>query len=333
MNYSSVLTRICRWSLAGFLWLLLSPLVLAASEGEPEQEGEVMRWADETVDQVTDYVGYGVDWFDGFFDDPRYIDEAHARFHLRWRNDFTYTQDERSLDYKTRVSARVDLPQFNNRLKLLIFADDDEYFTNLASSGSVIKPDAGDDKTNGIGLRYDLLDTVVEHLSFSASMRLDPVTFIARVRHRSSWQLQDDLGARLTTTGYWNSKEGFGVKLQSDLEKLLTDTTLLRWTNTGIWDEEHHQEAVRWSSQLTHYRKISDKRAIAYSVGVNGHTRPHNEVENIALRLRYRQNILRPWLFVELSPEVYWPQDERRDDCTTCLAVLARVEVVFSKWD
>jgi hypothetical protein len=57
------------------------------------------------------------------------------------------------------------------------------------------------------------------------------------------------------------------------------------------------------------------------------------ETDNYYIRARYRQNFLRPWLFLEVAPELFWPQDHRREECSTCFALLTRIEVVFRRWD
>lgn len=297
-----------------------------------DPDSEVLMWADDKVDQVSDYLGYGVNWFDGFFDNDRYTDETQAKVHVRWRNDFSYVQGEDGFDYKPRVSARVDLPRFHDRVKLLIFADDDDELADMESRG-MVTPLEDQDERNEVGVSYTLLDGLAEHLSLRGSMRINPAEFIVKLRHRASWNVSDDLYSRLTTTAFYNTREGFGLKMKSDLEWPLSDLALLRWSNYGIWDEEHHHEGVNWSSVVTRYRKLSERRAISYSAGVVGHSRPDLEADSYFIRARYRQNFLRPWLFVEFVPEVFWPQDYRKEDCSTCFALLTRVEVVFREWE
>jgi hypothetical protein len=295
-------------------------------------ESEVLLWADDRVEQVSDYLGQGVNWFDGFFDTERYTDELNAKVHVRWRNEFVYSQSDDGFEYKPRVSARVDLPRFNDRVKLLISTDDDDELAEMEERGVVIPPDEVDDR-NEVGVSYTLLEGLAEHLSLRGSLRVDPAELILKVRHRTSSDLGDELFGRLTTTGFYNTREGFGLKMKSDLELPLSELALLRWSNNGLWDEEHRDEGVKWSSQLTRYRKLSGQRAISYSAGVYGHSRPEMETDNYYIRARYRQNFLRPWLFLEVAPELFWPQDHRREECSTCFALLTRIEVVFRRWD
>ena len=310
---------------------MFSPTVSAESVETPDSGVLQPNWADKTVENVSNYLGDSVTWFDGFFDDERYTEETKAKVLLRLRNDFYYDQSVGGVEYKAKVRARVDLPNFSRKLKLVISGEDDELFSGVgnqyAANGTT------KDERSSIGLRYDLTEGLLEHLSLSANMRLKPMELIFKIRHRGLWELDDDLLGRLTSTGYWNTREGFGSKIQFDLEKDLKESRLLRWANQVEWSEEYQDEGVNWSSVVTQYQRLSSKNAISFSAGVNGHSRPDVTPDKYLLRMQYRQNIYRPWLFVEVAPEIFWPKDERRDECTTCFAFLTRLEVVFQKWD
>jgi len=319
--------------LAGLAWAEPAATPEAVGPGGAEPDSIVLDWADQTVARTAVYLGESVNWFDAFFDDERYSDENDARIQVRWRNDLSYRQDESGVDFKSRVSARANLPHFNNKLKLELLADDDDSFTGDRDQTVAIEPENFDRQGNSLGVRYDLRNVKAEHLSLSGSVRVDPLQFITKVRYRKTYPLSKDMAGRLTSTGYWNTREGFGTKLTGDLERTLSKDTLVRWSNSVAWDEEDLEDGWKWSSMGTHYHRLSGKKAISYSAGVVGVTRPDPTVENYFVRVRYRQNVWRPWLFTELVPEVYWPQDGRKEECTTCLALMTRAEVVFRKWE
>ena len=304
-----------------------SALPVVESVAPPDNEA---HWSDYTVDLVSDQLDRAVNWFDDFFDDERYIEESPARIQLRLSNAISYHERYDDIDFRARVSARIDLPHLNNRLKLVLFSDEEEIFGDSSAQRDLhIRRENSERRS--IGLRYDLLDGWIDHLSLSANMRLNPVEFIFKARHRYQYDIRPELMGRFTSTGFWNTAEGFGLTLRSDLEQSFNNGRMVRWTNSATWDEEHQREGVKWSTTLNHYQMLSPKQAISHYISAEGHTRPAWRSDDYFIGTRYRRNLFRPWLFVEIIPELHWPQDQRREYCTSCLALTARIEVLFRK--
>jgi hypothetical protein len=55
---------------------------------------------------------------------------------------------------------------------------------------------------------------------------------------------------------------------------------------------------------------LSPKDAISYDVSALVVNRPSRVAQNYRVGTRYRRNFHRPWLFLELEPEITWPLDE-----------------------
>ncbi len=59
-----------------------------------------------------------------------------------------------------------------------------------------------------------------------------------------------------------------------------------------------------------------------------GETFPKNDVRRYRLVARVRTNFLRPWLFLEAAPELYWPREES-GKFTRQRATTLRLEIQF----
>lgn len=293
-------------------------------------EDQSGTWADVTVDQVAGYLDNSIDWFDGFFADERYLEEKSARLWVLWRNDFIYDLGEDGFEFKTRLRARAKVPNLSQRVKLLLTSKEADALGDEDQVGSF--SDEREAK-GSIGLSYDVQDSLLEHLSLAVNLRGSPFEAIFKLRHRQSWGLSELINDTLTSTLYWNTREGIGGSLRNDFDRRWDEDSFMRWSSQLEASNEFSEDGVQWYSSLTNYRKLRDNRAVAYSVGMEGVTRPDVQADKYWLQARFRRNVYRRWLFLELAPEIYWPQDERREECETCFLFLTRLEVLFDRGD
>ena len=119
---------------------------------------------------------------------------------------------------------------------------------------------------------------------------------------------------RLDETIFWRAGEGFGVTTRFDLERLLAEDFLVRWTSSGAFTGE--TEGVRWLSSLTLYQNLGGGHALAYEAGISGETDREVTIADYGLRVIYRRRIYLDWLFLELRSSITWPREtliERRE--------------------
>jgi hypothetical protein len=91
---------------------------------------------------------------------------------------------------------------------------------------------------------------------------------------------------------------------------------MLRWSNSGNVSQDREVEGVEWVSRLSLFQQLTNRRALTYGVLFHGETRSEVALRNYGFEFRYRQRILRKWLFLELLSSVTWPKDflwEQRD--------------------
>jgi hypothetical protein len=71
---------------------------------------------------------------------------------------------------------------------------------------------------------------------------------------------------------------------------------------------------------------------MAYSLVVAGETNAPVELQNFGVQFRYRRQVLRDWLFVELLQSVTWPRFLREEQRELNVGVGIGFEMYFGAW-
>jgi len=118
-----------------------------------------------------------------------------------------------------------------------------------------------------------------------------------------------------SVTPFWQDHIGFGATPQLDFGHPFAQDYVFLWTNSATVFEK--RPGLLWGAEVSLSRILSPVTAIAFAVGANGSTRPsvvadrfNLAANNYRVSIKYRRNIHRPWLFLELIPETNWRRDE-----------------------
>ena len=134
---------------------------------------------------------------------------------------------------------------------------------------------------------------------------------------------------RLRETVFWQHSERAGITSRIDLERLLAQRFLARWTGSATWTQ--NTEGARWRSSATLFQNLGTGRALAYQLEASGETRRDVPLQEYGFRLIYRRRILRDWLFVELQSSISWPRETLLETRDRNLGVGAAVEMLFGE--
>jgi hypothetical protein len=261
-----------------------------------------------------------VDWFDDFFGES---DEAGHPMHenwLKWSNDLR-AEEGGGTRFRTSVRARIRLPKFQRKLRLVIMEENrDEAVAPIPSDPGTPAVNTPTRSTSfraaHTELRYYARDTERASVFLAAGSRFTwpPTTF---VRARLLWRhrLPDNTLVAPSATPFWQDHIGFGITPQLDIAHPLPHDHLFLWTNSATVFA--NRPGLLWGSEVSISRILSPVSAIGLSVGASGSTRASAVADaygmgrnNYRTAVRYRRNVYRPWLFVELIPETNWRRDE-----------------------
>ena len=126
-------------------------------------------WYDDTQVYVNSRFCEPALWFDNFFGSERVFLEGAAGTYIRWRNDFSYDEEE-YFKFNTDISFSVELPVLEDRLRLTFESDEDEALRDIA-------PGNDKESTNSLGLQLDVAENVRSKFNIT-------VSFTPRVRLR-----------------------------------------------------------------------------------------------------------------------------------------------------
>jgi hypothetical protein len=275
-------------------------------------------WYDETQIYVNTSFCEPALWFDNFFGSDRVFNEGAAGTYIRWRNDFTYDEEE-YFDFKSNLSFSVELPGLESRLRLTFESGEDETLRDI-SPGQ-------ESTTSTLGLQLDVKQN--ERSKFNISISLSPRI---RLRYRYTYPVVESITLRLTQE-VQREKAVNSARTLVDFEKLFKNQLFFRSSSEGKLSEEF--EGVDWLQAFVLYQRINKKTSLSYETSANGITEPLTLATNYRVAVRFRKNFHRKWLFYEIAPELTWPVtlDEERleiaEDRRSKWLIFFRLEVHF----
>ncbi len=247
-----------------------------------------------------------------FFSDPQRFEEEVRVNRLRLRTD-GFWRSGFGTDFDFNLRGRFVLPKTDNRLVLLLSGDFDRALGSednplQADIKSLLEPE--DDREDGVlAIQGFLAATERFNISVQAGGRLrggDPIAFIGP-RYRQTFAI-DKWAARVLLQSRWFTDEGFALRGFVDFERSFNKRFFLRVTPRADWSEE--DDGIFYGVDVDLAQRFSSAAVLRYQVGIQTATEPRHEITQVTLRLNYRRQVWRDWLFLEFAPEVSFPSDQ-----------------------
>ena len=270
-------------------------------------------------------------WFDNFFGDRRTEEDDPPTSFIRLRTAARYTEGE-GMTFPIRLRANLNLPRVNRRLQLVLFGGNREEDRQKEPDDAIdtsLKNGSEEERSN-LGLRYMIYRSLRDRFHFGGGFSLgSPLEYYGRMRYERLLHLGNSNVIRLTETGFWNSLIGFGETSRVDLERVMGEQLTGRLSLYATYSED--KEGMQWGAEANLFRQLSQTSALAFDVGTYGLTRPSSRLETYRITARYRNNFLRPWLFLEVQPEVTFPLSEAGNGKREAVGILTTVmEIQFN---
>lgn len=249
-------------------------------------------------------------WFDGFFGSARFDDEYQA---THGSLSVGTLWDERNhWDPSVRFRVQMNLPQLSDRYSAFVGkVDPDEFVTELRDDFDTLPRQLGRESDDEvlIGLGYHQPGRRGGRFDAGIGARLDSSLLpYAKATYRIAVPLLERNLLRLRETVFWEDSERLGATTRFDLERLVSENFLARWTGSATFTQE--TEGVRWFSHVTIYQNLHGGRAISYQAAVTAESDRDVPITDYGLRVIYRRTIFdREWLFLELRSSHTWPRE------------------------
>lgn len=244
--------------------------------------------------------------------------------------------DERDgLRERIRLKARVGLPAVNKRTSLLLGRGDVNDFVDGSSDDNIdTLPDRFNDFQDEdwlLGVGYSRDATLRRGWSFGAGVRMaTPLEPFVRATYRWHKAFGDDWLWRVEPRIFLQNQRGAGISIQNTLDHVFNESWLLR--SYSIFVAEEEVEGVSWTTKLIAYRNLTAKAAMSYAVYATGETDYEVPLRDYGIELRYRRQISREWLFIELLTYINWPRDFLIEERERNIGIGIEFEMQFGHW-
>jgi hypothetical protein len=301
----------------------VQPLVSAPATTVPEEDNR--GFTDRMHSALSDRLLSTATRLDHFFTNESYLKEENKSY-VRFRYDI-FKEEQAKLSYKPSFDVRLALPALERKTRIDFSAESAENRANAASPVRTAGERFGTTSESNFttALQFIFRSTPEESFVVRSGIQLvksSPAAFAAP-RYRilfpyDPWQL------RLTQEVLYNTRTNWQTDSRIELERILPHDFFFRATTDGVWTAENYDFAYSVSFLLR--EPLDSSRAIEYAWINNFDTQPLNELIETAVRVAYRQNFLRSWLFYEISPQVRFPRSTGFDARP---GILFRIDMLF----
>lgn len=302
------------------------PATAESGENEDKETGFFGRtpgMIGKTIDLLHTGISAGVEHsarkVDSFFADDRFYADTNKSY-ARVSGETTWESGE-GTSSQARVRARIDLPGTRERLRLFMEGGDPEGDSGSESSSI---PKALDDNDYNIGLEGQLEDTgnwdIRPGAGVKAGVPPDPFLRIRAIRYErlDGWLMRFSAGA----AEYLD--DGTELQTRMDFDRKINPDWLFRsGSRVRYRDSKDRIEAIQ---QFSLFQKLSERKALAYEVGLLAHDDPNWDVDNFYAQFRARFRVYKKWLFVEFKPQLVFREE---DDYDPSFLFALRVDTVF----
>lgn len=266
-------------------------------------------------------------WLDSFFGDERHEAESNDS-HFKVSSAPLF-EDGSWSTFRPDYELRLVLPQLRRKTRLVVSGDmwNDGEEVPDTTAGPIRPAVPEEDRDVATSLQVVLPSHKRHSTTLRAGVRYHSgdLIYYAGPRYRyllplSRWT------ARFTENIIWEGQQGWRSGSRIDLERSLPYDLFFRSSLDGLWQED--VTGYLYSVAFLLRQPLDQKRAVQYQWINLFQTRPVDALTEVRLVFQYRQQVWRPWLFLEIAPQYRFPRD-RSFEATP--GIMFRLEMVFSK--
>ena len=280
---------------------------LAPADEPPVLPGDVR------LTKAHDYLSRNVEELarkiDTFFGTERAFEESSGTY-VRARGSIIYRKSGEQ-DFDGNIRAKLDLPNLKEKLSLVIESDAEDTLDpkGQITTGTPRVADTFDSRRASASLQYVLREERFWDVRLQPGLKLHwpPETFL-RLRLRRLQPISEKWLSRVTLTPGWYDARGWEMRLRHDFDRDAGSGSLFRAATEATWLlKEDPNLALVQSFGYAH--PLGKRVQMAYETGVILETHPTFWDTAYYSSIRYRRNLHRGWVFLELKPQVLFERD------------------------
>lgn len=284
---------------------------------QADPENTPITWVDSSHAYATNQVQALTAWMDNFFGDPTYdLESPDSLVRLDWTNTWDREDGHKA---RFRMRGKLHMPRISKRLNLLFNEQD----------GDELGADEQKESSDLIGLQYSLGELNRSRVDLT----LDAGTWDLRpgVRYRNQGPILTTMGYRFTQQIEYKDGEGFYSTTEVNLDHVVDENSLLRWSNRLIHGEETDGEEWQTILSLDQRQRPLHKKhqfVIGYFGAIEGVTDP-DYVQNYRVGMVFRRQVYRSFFFAELEPSYNLRRDSPEQSRSGAWNIILRIEIVL----
>lgn len=254
-------------------------------------------------------------WLDGLFGDQIHYDDYHATYGTVTAGGLWSDYD--GFDPRLRFRARLQLPQWNERISAFAGrVGEEDYISDTEGDFDALPTrqfGTLEDESVLLGLGYSSPERTGNDFDAGVGVRVDvPLDPYARARYEVVRSFADRYVFSARETVFWQNTEGFGTTTRVNIDRVISDRFLLRWSNLGKYTEE--TIGMEWYTQVTLFQSVGQRTGLAWQAQMEGATDNEVQITRNAARLILRRQLTPEWLILELRGGVSWPRRKLTED-------------------
>jgi hypothetical protein len=158
-------------------------------------------------------------------------------------------------------------------------------------------------------LRYEKAEAERWHFSTDGGIQLAGLASTPFVRARLSLAMPLELWRlKVAETVFWFNTIGAGESTLIDFERPLGEKLLFRASSNATWLND--TQNFDMSQSFSFFHTWNERTALLYQISAVGVSQPQTQVTDYVILMTYRYRLHREWLYLEVSPQIHYPQVE-----------------------
>ncbi len=204
--------------------------------------------------------------------------------------------------YKLTGKLKLELPNTNKRMKLLVSSEDDsEYEINKQPIQNI------QNASYSTAVRFILNERSAWQsdidVGFRGGLPLNPYSRFRARRYGDSFGWQH----RFTQSFYYRYIDGWGETTELRYDKNIFKGNLVVFNTEADYLIKNDYFDIK--SDITLYHKIDETAVAAYHIGVVGDTDKGAIISSYYTGVKYRKLIYKDWVYASVTPQIEWNRD------------------------
>lgn len=218
-----------------------------------------------------------------------------------------------------RFKIRVKLPALQDRLELLL--SDDEEDANQQAVKAARSQQLGSDDQATVALQFK--NKPDSKIAYRIGLGRGSQIY-TRARYSDKFDVDEHNRINYSAEANYYTEDQLGVETRISLIHTLSNNTAIELDNTFRYRDK--TEDLFWRHEIQYLFLQDGKTSYLFSAMVDGSNKPSYREEQVLVSMRYKRNVLRSWLYLEVEPYVIWLREE---NFRTSFGVAIRAEVHF----